>query len=354
MNNPHAYDTWFDYIRLEETHGRPEKIREIYERAIAQIPLIKEKRYWRRYVYIWIYYAIWEETEAKNPDRAKQVYANCIQIIPHQMFTFSKVWILNAKFLIRTGDLTQARKTMGMAIGKCPKEKIFKDYIALELSLREFDRVRILYQKYLEWAPSNCQAWIKFSELERMLGDLDRTRGIFEIAVSQPELDMPEVLWKSYIDFEGEEEEWVLARELYHRLLERTSHIKVFISLAHFEFTARDNGDDALRIEKARAKFKEIHAQSKEFEKSDRLLLLEAWRAFEADHSPSTLEQVDKLMPKLVKKRRKVDGGWEEYIDPIFPDEETGPNLKLLAMAHEWKMKMAAMEFSNEEEEDDE
>lgn len=39
---------------------------------------------------------------------------------------------------------------MGLAIGLGPKEKIFKDYIELELRLREFDRCRVLYQKWLE------------------------------------------------------------------------------------------------------------------------------------------------------------------------------------------------------------
>ncbi len=89
-----------------------------------------------------------------------------------------------------------------MAIGMCPKEKIFKDYINLELSLREFDRARLLYQKYLEWNPSNCSAWIKYAELERMLGDIDRCRGIFDIAINTTDLDLPEILWKAYLDFE--------------------------------------------------------------------------------------------------------------------------------------------------------
>jgi crooked neck len=228
--NPHSYDIWFDYIKLEETHGRAEKVREIYERAIAQIPLVNEKRHWRRYIYIWIYYAVWEETEVKNMDNARQIYTNCLDIIPHSSFTFAKIWTLYANFLIRNNELQKARKVMGMAIGKSPKEKLYKDYVALELSLREFDRVRTIYQKYLEWSPSNCQAWIKFSELERMLGDLDRARGIFEIAVNQSELDMPEMLWKAYIDFETEEEEWSNARELYNRLLKRTNHIKVLLT----------------------------------------------------------------------------------------------------------------------------
>ena len=64
--NSHDYDAWFDYIRLmentlpkdEDDHYEEdlEKIRDIYERSIVNIPPAEEKRYWRRYIYLWINY----------------------------------------------------------------------------------------------------------------------------------------------------------------------------------------------------------------------------------------------------------------------------------------------------------
>lgn len=68
---------------------------------------------------------------------------------------------------------------------------------------------------------------MQYAELETILGDIDRSRAVYELAISQPRLDMPEVLWKSFIDFEVEQEEWDNARALYRRLLERTQHVKV-------------------------------------------------------------------------------------------------------------------------------
>ena len=56
---------WFDYVRLEEENGDPARVREVYERAIAQIPPSKEKRFWKRYIYLWISYAIYEELQQK-------------------------------------------------------------------------------------------------------------------------------------------------------------------------------------------------------------------------------------------------------------------------------------------------
>jgi len=74
--------------------------------------------------------------------------------------------------------------------------QIFKTYIEIELQLGNINRCRTLYEKYLEWAPANCYAWSKFAELEKSLNETDRGRSIFEIAIAQPVLDMPELLWK--------------------------------------------------------------------------------------------------------------------------------------------------------------
>ncbi|KAK2376952.1 crooked neck protein [Trifolium repens] len=52
--NPLNYDSWFDYIKLEESVGNKERIREVYERAIANVPPAEEKRYWQRYIYLFI------------------------------------------------------------------------------------------------------------------------------------------------------------------------------------------------------------------------------------------------------------------------------------------------------------
>ncbi|XP_023250110.1 crooked neck-like protein 1 [Seriola lalandi dorsalis] len=344
--NPHNYDAWFDYLRLVESDADPDTVREVYERAIANIPPIQEKRHWRRYIYLWINYGLYEELEVKDPERTRQVYQACLDLIPHKKFTFAKIWLLYAQFEIRQKNLQGARKVMGTAIGKCPKNKLLKGYIELELQLREFDRCRKLYEKYLEFSPENCTTWIKFAELETILGDVDRARAIFEVAIGQPRLDMPEVLWKSYIDFEIEQEEFGNTRNLYKRLLQRTQHVKVWISYAKFELSI----DSPDRLQKCRQIYEEANKGMRSCEeKEERLMLLESWREFEKEFgSDSTMERVRKLLPEKVKKRRKLtaedgsDAGWEEYYDYIFPEDAANqPNLKLLAMAKMWKRKQA-------------
>ena len=214
-------------------------------------------------------------------ERARKVYLTALNLVPHKQFTFAKLWLQYAHFEIRQHNLDAARKSLGRAIGAalacvlarptccaltllvdgailsgmCPKDKLFKGYIELELQvrlcpylpwpgrvrplcssglfpmggdgkqLREFDRCRTLYEKYLEFNPANVYAWIKYAELEKLLEEVcaqearqkgrdshahaggagrgavqeDRCRGVFELAISQPLLDMPELLWKAYI-----------------------------------------------------------------------------------------------------------------------------------------------------------
>ena len=68
---------------------------------------------------------------------------------------------------------------------------------------------------------------LQFAELESLLGDIDRARAIYELGVEQKRLDMPELLWKAFIDFEIEQQEYDHARRLYGRLLKKTQHVKV-------------------------------------------------------------------------------------------------------------------------------
>merc|ERR1712198_53971 len=92
------------------------------------------------------------------------------------------------------------------------------------------------------------------------------------------------------------------------------------------------------------------------------LMLLEAWRDFEReDGDEKSQAEVQQLLPRRVKKRRKVQGedgsdqGWEEYFDYIFPEDEAAkPNLKLLAMAKMWKKNKEVGGDAGEEEKEQE
>ncbi|WFD29844.1 NineTeen Complex (NTC) component [Malassezia sp. CBS 17886] len=395
---PGNYDTWFDYSRLEEEsfrtltekgapepmlHAAREKVRNVYERAVALVPPTNEKRLWRRYVYLWLRYALFEEIDAVDYDRAKKVYATAISVVPHREFTFAKLWLSYAYFEVRRLDLPLARKILGTAIGLAPKSKLFRGYVGLELDLKEFDRARKLYEKALEWDATISSTWIRFAELEQNLFDLERARAIYELGIQQAEsdgLDMPEVLWKAYIDFEFAERELERVEALYERLLERTGHVKVWISYALSKMDAalaleededadveeqkgEGGADSALSEEdlaaralsraravaESRAIFERGYGSLRKQELNDEtVVLLEAWKAFEQEHGDdASFQAVQAKMPRILKKRKEMlggDGAMEEYYDMVFPDEEEKekPVMKLLQRAHAWRSQQAA------------
>lgn len=342
------YDAWFALLRLEEEEANSpvDVVREVYERAIACMPPAPEKRLWRRYIYLWIYYAVYEECVAQDGERALAVYRAALEVIPHQTFTFAKIWLLTARRMIRQGDLAGARRLLGRALGTCPKNRLFRGYIELELALREFDRCRTLYERWLEWDPTRAATWLAYAELERALLDEERARALYELAISE-ELDEPESVWKAYIEWEASEGREEAAVELYERLLERTEHVRVWVTYANWEASRG-------RLQRARAIFERAaDSLKRQGLVAERILLLEAWREVEtsseevpgSEEMPeaigdrtAVLERISRMMPRQVK-RLGAEG--EEITEYVFPEEEDRvaglPGSKLLATAHQWK-----------------
>jgi len=142
-------------------------------------------------------------------------------------------------------------------------------------------------------------------------------------------------------------------RILYESLLQRTTHIKVWISWAEFEISIGE-------IQRAREIYSKANSALEGAAAEERLLLLEQWRDFERKQAEEAgegeeggegssgehLAAVEKLMPKRVKRRRQIttedgmDAGWEEYFDYIFPqDASLQRNFRLLEAARLWKLR---------------
>lgn len=278
--------------------------------------------------------------------------------------------MLAAQVHVRRKDLQSARRLLGQALGRCPKPKLFSSYIDLEMGLGEVDRARTLFSKLVEWSPESCSSWSKFASLEASLGEAARARALLELAVAQPALDAPELLWKHFIDFEISRRKRRRARALYERLLERTGHVKVWLSYAAFEEAAlpEKNGDEdddesdsdgdggegeerdgdagggqpsldspddeSLLAREARARavferaFRSLRDESPEL-KEEAVAVLEAWRAMEARASePPPAEErrarVEAKFPRRIKRKRAAaEGGgvMEEFYDYMFPGE---------------------------------
>ncbi|KAG6405824.1 hypothetical protein SASPL_133418 [Salvia splendens] len=333
--NPLNYDVWFDYIRLEESCGNRQRIEDVYERAIGNLPPAQEKRYWQHVL------------DAQDVDRTRDIYNLCLKMIPHEKFSFAKIWLMAAQFEIRQlnidrardriemhkniGDhrnewnslflnsinaLTLAAATMAgiasmskgdatavalsstamyvaatgmlsivnkiqppqLAVEQRNATRLFKqlhNQIQIILSIgnpnlihvKEFmDKVLALDRAFplpllgamldkfpatvepALWWPHNGRKQPKTSKGYNGIGD---ERSCFD-GCGSPLVSHETILWNSlnhngrtvfsraYIDFEISESEYGRTRGLYERLLNRTKHLKVWISYAKFEASAME------------------------------------------------------------------------------------------------------------------
>lgn len=345
-SDPNDYDTWWAYIKLLETADGA-NLSTVFEQATKNIPLKTPTKSlsWRRYIYIWVKYALWEEFTNSNVDNSRNVWKNCLKIIPHKEFTFSKVWIGYAEFELRNSHLTSCRKVLGRAIGSSvPKTSLFRFYINLEKKLGEWDRARKVYEKWIEVVPT-VEVFLQYVEFEKLLNEDERCIALFELAVTIEDFEEVKV-WLAYIEYHKEEMNYDRCRELYDELLSIEDTVKVWISKALFESTIlteaqlklEEEGETEFGVteehrESTRLIFKRAERHLKE-RKPDRLVLLEAWKSYEEVHGDETSREiVEKRMPVIVKKVNESG----EYVDYLFPQDEAKPDLsKFLANAKKW------------------
>lgn len=356
----HDYDEWFGYLRMMEEEaggqnggqadddgglqvGQPgwqAAVREIYERAIACKPLIEKKSYWRRYVHLWIRYALFEELSCDSRERAVAVYAKCLEHIPHRRFTFAKIWILKAELHVRQRDLPAARLTLGNALGRCGKTRLYRFYIDLETQLLEFERVRQLYKRFVVFRPANQHAWIEFAQFECRLRQFERVRAIYESAL-RTDLERPYFLWKSYVDFEASLHEFERCWSIHRRMLELEEHALIWCSFASLQLLDFDETDEAsidAVMEKARGVFVEANDSLRKLDGTQRELLLKCWKRFEEEYGTSeSVGAVERRMPRRVVQRSRVDNEeagvptWVETTILEFPDDgESDRNMSVI------------------------
>lgn len=344
-SNPFNYDAWFDLACLEENSDSPIRAREVYEAAVKVVPKISDRHIWKRYMYLAISYSTYEELTMGNFARAKAAMENCSKVLPHKEYSFSKIWILLAKLCIRMDDLTAARSVFGRAIGLNGSPKIFKAYIEIETQMGNFDRCRKLYEKQIELRPEDPESWISYIEMEAGLGEVERAREIYSRALDIVIIRKPEKLWKTAIDFEIDHNDAERVAGLYERLLERSRHVKVFISYALYFFSIE-------KFDRMRAIFEQAddYLKAQKELKEERALLIENWFQCELKIGDANLiEQVRAKIPSKIKKQRVIkredsedpsDFQYEEYYEYVFKDDLSSQRgLNLQRLAHQWKQK---------------
>lgn len=355
--DPHDYDSWWALANLENSSTAIS----VLQKAVSQTPDDSTKlTLWRRYVFLWINLALRHEYDMENSTMAREVWKNALSVIPHDKFAFGKLWIMYAEFEIRTSKrLDDARKILGRAIGQgCqakPKRKIFEYYISLEAKIGEYDRVRKIFDKWLEMTIldskssgtiSAAEVLLKYIEFEQSLKESDRCIELFKLGMSDLIPDNRSVL-SEYVDFLKEEFRYAEARQTLRQEINSKDQPSTWIFLALFESsilspsqieqlenleTDQANFElDDHHLTETRSVFEEgYNHYRKENKGKEAIEILNSWKDFETSHgSEEIIAKIEAKMPQLVSKSKQINGA----TDYEFP----GPKInKFLANARKW------------------
>lgn len=339
---PFAYDVWFDYLQLLESEAEPEEVCRMYEKAVKNVPQKLIKIEWKRYMYLWIYYAVYCEVSISDLELTEKCLKDCLSIIPHKSFTFSKIWLHLAHFYLRQHDIDHCRQVLGRALGTCPTIKLYREYIELEHQLYNIDRCRILYEKFIMYKPERCGTWIAFAELEGSLGETERARKIYETGIKQESLDTPDLLWKRYIDYEVMNQEHTRVVSLFERMLELAQHPKIYVTYAQYLKT-QDVVKAREIISQGISYFKDTH------DDEHRSFLLHALLEFEqsiTEGNESNIESAKSRQAMRTQKKvmNEQTGEEEEVAAFLFPDDKKNIDaIKLMQIAKLHKEKKSML-----------
>ena len=338
---PMAYDSWLNLVLLEQEAGDFAVARQVFLDAEVNVPKSSEKSDWKRFVFIFLAHAIFEETKMSDSGKAVETLEQCLKLIPHKQFSFSKIWVHLAKLHIRNQDVQSARLVLGKGIGQYGSKSIFTLYLDMESKLGNFERCRKIHERWIEINPHEADNWIAYFKMENDIGEIERARMVIRKSLEMPFIAQPELLWKTAIDFEISQNKVDQVVSLYTLLLERTKHVKVFISLALFYLS---HG----MVVQMRNTFEEAEKMFKvEKMNEERAMVLNNW--FECELQVNDRDQIEKIQGKLptrIKKQRVVENGeegeaqYEEYVEYVFNDEMSGKEMSnLQKRAMRWKEK---------------
>lgn len=173
-----------------------------------------------------------------------QAYKFCLDYDYNEIAPSSQLWICLGQYLIEHNNLTQARKTLGMAIGKTMNFQecnldIIKFYIQLETKQSCTERVRTLYLKQCELWPLTTQVWVDYAHFEMKLENYERVEALLRLALSQ-DLDEPLEVLQLLVDINYDHKDTESARKVYAEYLSGSTKISqsdIYAQFALFELS---------------------------------------------------------------------------------------------------------------------
>lgn len=237
---PENWDACFNYIRMEEEAGEVERVRELYERSLGKVPSKKSKNNFKRYIYLWLFYAQFEESVAGDVDRARSVYATATKLCEAAHVFFSKLTKAFGEFELRQLEVEKFRAVMRQAlhITEGKKKSIPRFWLETELKLGNVNQARRVAAELVEVNPGSASSWLSFIDLEMALGEAPRAVALCNVALQNgASIDDMKPIIRKHIEIESAGEADVeTMRKLFKQLLDADStDAESYLAFAEFE-----------------------------------------------------------------------------------------------------------------------
>ncbi|KAJ8600548.1 hypothetical protein CTAYLR_007934 [Chrysophaeum taylorii] len=168
---PHSRDLWLEYLSRAPSTGGNERVRDLYEQALAAFPSKHRKD-------IYVRYAQFEEQRSIR--RALDVYERAAT--EHATFEAFCLWILKIEKYLGP---TKARPVYEKAIKELDDDQNAKRMclrlVNLELKLGEIDRARAVLAHGSQFAPTDDAYWHRWRDFEVAHGNEDTFRDMLRI-----------------------------------------------------------------------------------------------------------------------------------------------------------------------------
>ncbi|KAL6945289.1 hypothetical protein ACO0QE_002739 [Hanseniaspora vineae] len=369
--HPCDFASWWDLINCTHEIRDEKQINETYLNCLerSKPKLVHEKNEeWRNYIWLWIRYLVFLETSRNYKSLCHSKFEELLFNIlaPLKTFTFSKIWILYAKYLIRNSSTSilenmSWKNILFQSIQLFPKKATFKGFIKLLLEMKDFDAAREVYDKYLQNYPMTLDVWTGYIELEDNLGDENRCRALYDACVQSINDPERKIVYEKYIEFETEQSEYSNGRALWSRLCKSLypDDTTLWVKWSTWELSSpteeqldKMNELDEDESEEFAFELTEenkqngrnildsalLHFKSQPLK---RLQILESYKKFEETYgNAETLEAVSKRMPETQRKMVRENHIDKEIVEYVFPDDIKTENAglsKLLSMAQKWE-----------------
>ncbi|TPX37287.1 hypothetical protein SeLEV6574_g07938, partial [Synchytrium endobioticum] len=184
-------NVWVAYLNLEYKFGTQESLKKVFERGVAYNDPKSMHLQMAR---------IYERTD--KVELADELYTSILKKFKES----SKCWTSAALFYLRNSRIEDARRLLQRCLLSLPKHKHVKTiskFAQMEFRHGDAERGRTIFEGIVSNYPKRVDIWNVFIDMERLAGDVDAIRRLFErvikLKVSSKKM---KYFFKRYLEFE--------------------------------------------------------------------------------------------------------------------------------------------------------